>query len=112
MEFWKQRSRGSVGICRSLLRNITGWFGTSRVPYLSLIFLLRYIVGSPLFLVTHGPNSTDTQTDEIIDVDVYKKRRREEVLRRRVRPRVDDVRPAPANTPDSSNEPMADTLTQ
>jgi hypothetical protein len=33
-------------------------FGTSRVPYLSLIFLLRYIVGSPLFLVIHGSKLT------------------------------------------------------
>ena len=49
--FWKQRSKGSVGICRSLLRNITGCVGIS---YLSLIFVLRYIVGSPLFLVIHG----------------------------------------------------------
>src|SRR5947207_12588994 len=29
-------------------------FGTLRVPYLSLIFLLRYIVSSPLFLVIYG----------------------------------------------------------
>ena len=29
-------------------------FGTLRVPYFSLIFLLRYIVSSPLFLVIYG----------------------------------------------------------
>ena len=32
-----------------------------------------------------------TRTDEIIDVDVNEKRRRDDILRRRVRPRLEDI---------------------
>src|SRR5204862_3669615 len=41
-----------------LLEYVDHCFGISRVPYLSLIFVLRYIVGSPLFLVIHGSKLT------------------------------------------------------
>jgi len=44
----------------------------------------------------------NVQTDEIIDVDVFEKRRRDEILRRRVRLRVDDVRPAPRDISDDT----------
>ena len=37
-----------------VLEYVDHCFGTLRVPYLSLIFLLRYIVSSPLFLVIYG----------------------------------------------------------
>ena len=47
-----------------------------------------------------------TRTDEIIDVEVNEKRRRDDILRRRVRPRLDDSHPyvppppePPVNTP-------------
>ena len=49
----------------------------------------------------------EVRTDEIIDVDVLEKRRRDEVLRRRVRPRTDDVFPAPIGDIPMSNEPPA-----
>jgi len=49
----------------------------------------------------------EVRTDEIIDVDVLEKRRRDEVLRRRVRPRTDDVFPAPSGDIPMSNEPPA-----
>src|SRR6266516_4208820 len=39
---------------RGVLEYVDHCFGTLRVPYLSLIFLLRYIVNSPLFLVIYG----------------------------------------------------------
>src|SRR4030095_5536704 len=57
--------------------------------------------------VTYIDFDNDTQRDEIIDAEVYEKRRREDILRRRVRPRVDDVRPAPLNGPDDP-EPSAE----
>ena len=37
-----------------VLEYVDHCFGTLWVPYLSLIFLLRYIVSSPLFLVIYG----------------------------------------------------------
>jgi len=54
--------------------------------------------------VTYIDFDTDTQIDEIIDADVYEKRRRDDVLRRRVRPRLDDGRPTPNDAPSSSND--------
>src|SRR4030095_6102840 len=62
--------------------------------------------------VTYIDFDTDTQRDEIIDVEVYEKRRREDILRRRVRPRVDDVRPAPPNGPSDAQRPDAESPQQ
>jgi hypothetical protein len=49
-----------------------------------------------------------TRTDEIIDVEVNEKRRRDEILRRRVKPRVEDTFPRnsrpSAHLPDSAPE--------
>jgi hypothetical protein len=48
--------------------------------------------------ITHIDFETGVQTDEIVDAEVYEKRRREEILKRRVRPRTEtnyDLRPAP-----------------
>src|SRR5438552_2806461 len=57
----------------------------------------------------------EVRTDEIIDVDVLEKRRRDEVLRRRVRPRTDNIFPAPvrpASDVQMSNEPPASQLSE
>ena len=43
---------------RGVLEYVDHCFRTTPVPYLSLIFLLRYIVGSPLFLVIYGSKLT------------------------------------------------------
>ena len=48
----------------------------------------------------------NVQTDEIVDADVFEKRRRDEILRPRVRPRADDVRPAPRDI--SEDTPTVD----
>jgi hypothetical protein len=56
--------------------------------------------GTVLFTTLDFEN--DTRTDEVIDIEVYEKRRRDDILRRRVRPRLDDehVIPPPPRTDD------------
>src|SRR5213595_3488321 len=54
---WNFGSNARGGV----LEYVDHCFGTLWVPYLSLIFLLRYIVSSPLFLVIYGSELKSAQ---------------------------------------------------
>src|SRR5437667_3443300 len=61
--------------------------------------------------ITYLDFDNDTRRDELVDVEVYEKRRRDDILHRRIRPRLDDVHPAPLNPSsgsDDSQRPDAD----
>jgi hypothetical protein len=63
-------------------------------------------------MITTLDFETGTRTEEIIDVEVNEKRRRDEILRRRVRPRTEDTEPrtpaAPVPPPDVAPAPPPD----
>jgi Protein of unknown function (DUF4100) len=63
-------------------------------------------------MITTLDFENNTRTDEIIDVEVNEKRRRDEILRRRVRPRTEDTGPrtpaAPVPPPDVTPAPPPD----
>ena len=61
---------------------------------------------SPTIHLTKIDFEKGTKSEEIIEVDVYEKRKRDEILKRRMRPRLDDDVQPPSLVPlDSTTEP-------